>query len=85
MKFLYILFFHGDFFLLYHIIKATGIIQNFSLFKRVVPFDNSFDDSVYNGIFFDYLLKISQEIELLAFFKVLFTFVSGSMEPGKTS
>jgi hypothetical protein len=30
---------------------ATGIIQNFALFKRVVPFDNSFENSVYTGAF----------------------------------
>ena len=30
---------------------ATGIIQNYTLFKRVVPFDNSFDDSLYTGAF----------------------------------
>ena len=29
---------------------SIGIIQNFDLFKKVVPFDNSFEDSVYNGI-----------------------------------
>ena len=28
---------------------ATGIIQNFSLFRRVVPFDNTFDDEYYTG------------------------------------
>ena len=30
---------------------ATGIIQNFYLFRRVVPFDNSFDDTKYTGAF----------------------------------
>jgi hypothetical protein len=29
---------------------ATGIIQNYTLFKRVVPFDNSFDDDSYTGL-----------------------------------
>jgi len=29
---------------------ATGIIQNYSLFKKVVPFDNTFDDKYYTGI-----------------------------------
>jgi hypothetical protein len=29
---------------------ATGIIQNFTLFKRVVPFDNTFNDANYTGM-----------------------------------
>ncbi len=30
---------------------ATGIIQNYDLFRRVVPFDNSLEDSDYTGAF----------------------------------
>jgi hypothetical protein len=30
---------------------ATGIVQNYSLFKRVVPVDNYFDDQNYTGAF----------------------------------
>lgn len=30
---------------------ATGIIQNFDLFRKVVPFENSFDDAKYTGAF----------------------------------
>ena len=30
---------------------ATGIIQNFALFKKVVPFDNTFDNDKYTGAF----------------------------------
>lgn len=30
---------------------ATGIIQNYNLFRRVVPFDNSFEDGQYCGAF----------------------------------
>jgi hypothetical protein len=31
---------------------ACGIIQNYNLFKKVVPFDNSFEDSEYTGKLF---------------------------------
>jgi hypothetical protein len=45
---------------------ATGIIQNYGLFQRVVPFDNTFEDSQYTGFFliilfsetFNIILKI---------------------------
>jgi len=30
---------------------AAGIIQNYNLFKKVVPFDNSFDNHEYCGAF----------------------------------
>jgi hypothetical protein len=31
---------------------ATGIIQNYALFKRVVPFENSFEGPLYTGLLY---------------------------------
>jgi hypothetical protein len=42
---------------LFHIFKgwfvaaAAGIVENFDLFKKIVPFDNSFSDDSYCGLF----------------------------------
>jgi hypothetical protein len=30
---------------------VAGIVENVDLFQKIVPFDNSFEDSVYTGLF----------------------------------
>ena len=77
---------------------AAGIVQNYQLFKRVVPFDNSFNDTEYTGkergVSFRWVVQLFtkkyQHLEIVLLFlslyetKALSIFVYGFMVRGRT-